>query len=1047
MKLYGPQGEIMSPEQEASSIRVHFEDILQGATMWQMHIPETAIEVFNCEEILSELMRIPFHKAAPKHLAPGALWRAAAPVLAPRIQGLLQCMWSRQIYVPQTWKDGWVALAQKPNKLGRCLHNFRPLCLQDPIGKSVLKLVAARIKPQIQLYASSCPQHAYLPSRSVEGALLAVFDRCREIRAIAQAARRDIFAKRMGTKAEPCAGGLVLSLDMSMAFDIVPRQHIQAALLEAGVAETDVALIMEWLRGSTYHIKHCTHDIRVKTEKGVRQGCVLSPLLWTCFTCFVLKRLGGDTQLSDLQVYADDVLMSRIFRTKDQMIAALKAIPQLMQHLQSYGLKINVQKTAVLIRLAHRDGRTLLRQHLCKNKHGVYLKTIGPTTVFIPVKQQHNYLGCILSLYDFETLTVKYRLEMGKNQFTRLRSVLMSQRCLPLDKRAYMWQVCVWTALSYGLTCTGCASMHMQLISGIVAKQLRSIARLPRHITHATNSEVHARVGVPMPADLLQQASQNLWHRLLHAQATLPETDVMRWPSVHRQAKWSGRLIEDARHFATKLVRVLDSDGECGVYFANESSMRKHRSRKHPEVLPEKVPDPEIRRELHCIDGMPTCRGCGKQFHHMHTLLKHIRNKRCAGGNVLVESAGNEPLPLCQRHELLQQWIVGGTNALLESLKSDASLKKEMLEHCCLCRQWVADRRHIKLHIRQSHGVQCQEIHDKAVAGCQQLTGAITCFCPFCDVPSLTNRQRHAVGCTVLYQAALCCRSYGQSAGGGGRLTLRGIAASGEQSTGSGQERPQCGHGGGPATPEVAEAQGQGSRKQGPKQASLLAFMAGRGQPGGKPSTSNVDPALPATGGQHQHDADGSGIPDAIQNERRGNAAPDLQRHSRQVEGAPCSRDHGGAAKGGTLQMFGFGAPKPGKANDGDQVGGPGKAGLGDQKGEHGALLAFPDVQSGEGARRSGARHGSAAALGSSGCVGEDHQQHGWADHTTLSCDKTVGGKLFRRHASLHVGSLDQGSGTATGASGNGQTGQLHSVVSHRSQDEARHSENGRHWR
>ena len=251
-----------------------------------------------------------------------------------------------------------------------------------------------------------------------------------------------------------------------------------------------------------------------------------------------------------------------------------------MQHLQSYGLKINVQKTAVLIRLAHRDGRTLLRQHLCKNKHGVYLKTIGPTTVFIPVKQQHNYIGCILSLYDFETLTVKYRLEMGKNQFTRLRSVLMSQRCLPLAKRAYMWQVCVWTTLSYGLTCTGCTSMHMQLISGIVAKQLRSLARLPRHITRATNSKVR-----------------------MHAQATLPETDVMRWPSVHRQAKWSGRLIEDARQFATKLVRVLDSDGvpcpECGVYFADESSMRKHRSRKHPEVVPEKVPDSEIRRELH----------------------------------------------------------------------------------------------------------------------------------------------------------------------------------------------------------------------------------------------------------------------------------------------------------------------------------------------------------------------------------------------------------------------------------------------------------------
>ena len=534
MKLYGPHGEILSPEQEASAIRVHFEGVLQGATAWRIQTPEMAVEVFKCDEILSELMRIPFHKAAPKHLAPGALWRAAAPVIAPKIKALLQCIWCQQTCVPQTWKDGWVALAQKPNKLGRSLNDFRPLCLQDPVGKSVLKLVAARIKPKIQQYASSCPQHAYLPGRSVEGALLAVFDRCREIRTIAQAARRDIFAKRMGTKAEPYAGGLVLSLDMSMAFDIVPRQHLQEALLEAGVAEADVALIMEWLQGSTYHIKHGTQDIRVETEKGVRQGCVLSPLLWTCFTCFVLKRLDCDIPLSDLQVYADDVLMSRIFRTKDQMLAALKAIPQLMQHLQRFGLKINVQKTAVLIRLAHRDGRTLLRQHLCRNKQGVYLKTIGHTPAFVPVKQQHNYLGCVLSLYDFETLTVKYRLEMCKNQFTRLRSVLMSQRCLSLSKRAYMWRVCVWTTLSYGLTCSGCTSMRMQLISGIVAKQLRSIARLPRHITHATNEEVHARVGVLMPADMLQQASQ-----------TCGIDCSMLWPRSRRLMSCTGRLCID----------------------------------------------------------------------------------------------------------------------------------------------------------------------------------------------------------------------------------------------------------------------------------------------------------------------------------------------------------------------------------------------------------------------------------------------------------------------------------------------------------------------
>ena len=99
MKLYGPQGEILSPDQEATSIREHFEGILQGSPPWQQHRSEQQPAVFTSSEIQSELMRIPFHKATPKHMAPGALWRAAAPVLAPKIHAMLVEMWRRHTAV------------------------------------------------------------------------------------------------------------------------------------------------------------------------------------------------------------------------------------------------------------------------------------------------------------------------------------------------------------------------------------------------------------------------------------------------------------------------------------------------------------------------------------------------------------------------------------------------------------------------------------------------------------------------------------------------------------------------------------------------------------------------------------------------------------------------------------------------------------------------------------------------------------------------------------------------------------------------------------
>ena len=48
----------------------------------------------------------------------------------------------------------------------------------------------------------------------------------------------------------------VLSLDMSMAFDAVPRALVRDSLLAVGVLDKDVQIIMAWLTGSTYHLQH-----------------------------------------------------------------------------------------------------------------------------------------------------------------------------------------------------------------------------------------------------------------------------------------------------------------------------------------------------------------------------------------------------------------------------------------------------------------------------------------------------------------------------------------------------------------------------------------------------------------------------------------------------------------------------------------------------------------------------------------------------------------------------------------------------------------------
>ena len=107
------------------------------------------------------------------------------------------------------------------------------------------------------------------------------------------------------------------------------------------------------------------------------------------------------------------------------------------------------------------------------------------------------------------------------------------------------------------------------------------------------------------------------------------------------------------------------------------------------------------------------------------------------------------------------------------------SLRNELLQRCCLCRQWIASPSHIKAHIRRSHPeVYNMYIHD-ITSQCSLLVSLLQDPCPFClQSVSSKHRDRHAIRCPVLVQLALCCcHNGGHSPGSRNRLSLRGTLA------------------------------------------------------------------------------------------------------------------------------------------------------------------------------------------------------------------------------------------------------------------------------
>ena len=182
VQIYAENGQVLSKSAEALAIREHFQSVFQGQEVLIYAGTHMASAPFTHEEDLHALHQIcPNHQGYPPTLRTGSMLACCglADLLHHQLPSFLHASPPK---VPQHWKDGWLALLGKPTKCGRSPGDFRPICLQDPTGKAMIHILTKRLQPVVQQYATTRPQHAYLPHRSTEGALLGQLHKCRMIR-------------------------------------------------------------------------------------------------------------------------------------------------------------------------------------------------------------------------------------------------------------------------------------------------------------------------------------------------------------------------------------------------------------------------------------------------------------------------------------------------------------------------------------------------------------------------------------------------------------------------------------------------------------------------------------------------------------------------------------------------------------------------------------------------------------------------------------------------------------------------------------------------
>ena len=368
--------------------------------------------------------------------------------------------------VPETWKQTIFNMLPKTRE-AKSTSDFRPIAVVRLLYKTFAYLVLGRIEATLDAGQPE-EQHGFRAGRRIEEHLLTT-------------------NLVLDTTLALDVPVWIVSLDLSKAFDKVKWENFWEALSEHGVSDHMLWVLQCIYDGQMGRIEDNNTDGDPFCIKGgVRQGCVLSPRLFSCVLEVALgcwrRKVGnagvdfqdGMRTLLDLR-FADDILL---FAKTFEEINFL--LDELVTCLAEVGLQLNVRKTKVLTTQSQSPSEVLLR-----NGQAIEVLDRGST---------HKWLGCMLCTANTgsHTLDVAHHLDAASKAFYANRAYLVNRNVAMRDRFRY------FNAMVTPVACFGAA--HRKVYKQDLCKMDIVFRRLLRSI-----------VGPPGDVDWTLP-----WHKILH---------------------------------------------------------------------------------------------------------------------------------------------------------------------------------------------------------------------------------------------------------------------------------------------------------------------------------------------------------------------------------------------------------------------------------------------------------------------------------------------------------------------------------------------------
>ena len=292
-------------------------------------------------------------------------------------------------------------------------------------------------------------------------------------------------------------------VDLEKAFDNVDWNKLFEILKMVGIKYRDRRVIYNLYRDQTAVVRVEGHEREASIQKGVRQGCSLSPLLFNLYieqAINEVKEKFGDGVTVQGEViktlrFADDiVVLSESAEDLEDLLNGMN------ETLKAYNMKINKGKTKVME---------------CSRKKSGKAGDIRLGNEMLKEVNEFTYLGSRITWDGRSKADIKCRLAQARIAFMKKRALLTSK--INIDIRKSFLKAYVWSVALYGSETWTIGETERKRIEAFEMWCYRRMLKI-RWVDRVTNEEVLNRIGEERSLwrNLTKRRDRMIGHYLRH---------------------------------------------------------------------------------------------------------------------------------------------------------------------------------------------------------------------------------------------------------------------------------------------------------------------------------------------------------------------------------------------------------------------------------------------------------------------------------------------------------------------------------------------------